>query len=189
MPLKKKMTSLKTTKLEEEKAEKKKRAEDIEEVLTTGQESSRKGSRAVIEIEKDKVKKEYDALSDILTNTTKKRKRTDKEYLLAVRDAAVDYLVTLDGKDYPGWKLKFFVTDGSIIALDKRPFKTSKGLLAVVISPDGEHYAKGMTASFDPLVDVGAARNLAYAVEDSLDYFTGQTASEEKPKIWIPKNN
>jgi hypothetical protein len=106
-----------------------------------------------------------------------------------VPGACVEYIDTIDYKEYPGWRLKLFITTGEPIAIKKKAFITKRGLLAILESPSGEYLAKGVTACFDPYVDVKAAQLLGVAIEDTLDYYTGKMTinKPEKTKIWTPE--
>ena len=168
----------------------KKAKETIEEVLATGDSNAKEGAKAVAEVETAEGKKLYNQWAADMEKISKTRKFTDFEYLSSLRTIAADYIATIDYKDYPGWRVYLYVTVGNIIAIDKKPFRTQKGLLAILKSPSKQYLAKGMKASFDPSVDSGGARGLGIVVEDTLDYYTGQSA-QQKPnanKIWTPPN-
>lgn len=162
------------TKLTNEKTEKEKNREVIEEVLATGSESKTEGEKAVAHVEKEKIHTENEQISKRLEQAKDSRKYDDLGYLKQVREAASDYLLTIDPKDYPGWKVKVYVTKGDIISIDKKPYKTDRGLLGMIVSPQGKSYYRAVKCSFDPIVDTLAARTLALSIEESLDYFTNQ---------------
>ena len=175
-------------KFEIKQEEKRKFHEKAEEILTTGDESRKKGLKAVAELEKQKIKTEADKLAERFEKSAKKRKFDDIGYLKSLREAAQDYILTIDPTDYPNWQLKLYITKGDPILVGKRWFKTQRGLLAILISPKNDHYAKGMTATFDPTVDVMGARGLGIAIEDTLDFFTGKMTAKE-PKLWTSDKN
>lgn len=161
-------------KIENEKQEKKKNDEVIEEILATGDESKAKGDKAVAEVEKKNIHAENEQIATQIQKAVDKRRFTDMSYLSQVRETASDYLATLDAKDYNGWRVKVYVTKGEVISLNNRPFKTEKGLLGIIISPEGRQYYRAIKMSFDPYVDVLAARQLAISIEDSLDSYSGK---------------
>lgn len=176
------------TRYEREKLTKKESHEQIEEVLLTGDENVRKGRKWTEEVTKQTEAKEEKEITDRLEIATNKRKFEDFGYLTSLREACIEYINTIDYKEYPGWRLKLFITAGKPIAIKKKAFSTKRGLLAILITPKNEYLAKGMAACFDPYVDVQAARKLGVAVEDTLDYYTGKitTKKAEAPKIWTP---
>jgi hypothetical protein len=179
------------TRFEKQKLIKKEAHEQIEEVLATGQENDRKGLKWTKEVTKQTDAQEEKEIAARIELSTKKRKFGDLGYLTSLRDACVEYIDTIDYKEYPGWRLKLFITTGEPIAIKKKAFITKRGLLAILESPSGEYLAKGVTACFDPYVDVQAARLLGVAVEDTLDYYTGKMTinKPEKTKIWTPDLN
>jgi hypothetical protein len=176
------------TKYEKEKLTKKESYEQIEEVLTTGQENVRKGRKWTEEVTKETEATEAREISNRLELATKKRQFNDLGYLMSLREACIEYIDTIDYKEYPGWRLKLFITTGQPIAINKKAFSTKRGLLAILTSPEGNYFAKGITACFDPIIDVKAARLLGVVIEDSLDHYTGKTSTKkiETPKIWTP---
>ena len=179
------------TKYEIEKKTKKESVEQIEEVLATGDENRKKGLKWTGEVEKAKLKKESDQIAKRFTISAGKRRFDDFTYLKSVREACSDYINTIDYNEYPGWQLKVYITTGEPISIKNRRFATDRGILALLISPKGEYLAKGMRASFDPIIDVRAARGLGIIIEETLDTYTGKIAKKEpeKPKIWTQEIN
>src|SRR3990167_2099887 len=105
------------TKLESSKEAKKEFYETAEEILATGDENANKAAKAVIEVEKKKVKEEYDHVSDRIQKATDKRRFDDFGYLTQIREAAVDMIQTFSPSDWPGWAIKLYVTTGKAIAI------------------------------------------------------------------------
>lgn len=124
-----------STKLEQEKTTKQEFYETAEKIFEAGHENRKRGVKAILEIEKDKAKAKDDVIAKQLEKATSQRRFDDFNYLLALREAAVEGINQIDYADYPGWRLKLFVTTGEIISINKKPFRTEKGLLAVLISP------------------------------------------------------
>lgn len=191
MDTKKTLKTKSLTKLGAEKKDKVDFHEKLEEIYETGHDNRRRGAKAITEVEVSKQKKDADLFNTQVELAEKKRRLDDKAYLIAIREACVEGIDQIDHRDYPGWKIKLFVTNGEMIAINKKPFKTQTGLLAIVISPKKEYYEKGMRASFDPLIDVNGARALAVSIEDTLDYYAGYMESspqrKQANKIWTPK--
>lgn len=179
------------TKHEKSQTIKKEFYEAAEKIFETGHENRKRSVKAILEIEKEKEKAKQDKIAISLEKATKQRRFDDHSYLTAVREAAVEGIEQIDYSDYPGWNLKLYITTGDLIEVGGRPFKTEKGLLAILTSPSKNYYHLGMRASFDPVNDVLGARSMAVLIEDSLDHYSGQSEEmkDKKEKLWTPKNN
>lgn len=176
------------TNLNRKKEEFKKAKETIEEVLATGDSNAKEGAKAVAEVETKAGKALHEQWARDMEIISRTRKFTDVEYLTSLRAITAEYISTIDYKDYPGWRVHLYVTTGKLIAIDKKPFRTQLGLLVILKSPSKQYLAKGMKASFTPSIDSVAARGLGIIVEDTLDYYTGQSTNQkpEPNKLWTP---
>lgn len=193
MATKKTLKKKSLTKLEEQKQDTIDFHEKLEEVYETGHDNKKRAAKAITEVEVGKQKSEADLFNSQLEAAEKSRRFTDDTYLKAVREACVEGVEQIDHRDYPGWQVKLFITTGKMIAIDKKPFSTQTGLLAIVVSPKNDYYSLGMRASFDPLTDVNGARALAVSIEDTLDYYAGYMESspqrKQANKLWTPKSS
>ena len=177
------------TKSEKSRTTKKEFYETAEQIFETGHENRKRSAKAIIEVEKEKEKAKSDAIAVDLEKATQSRRFDDRAYLTSIREAAVEGINQIDYADYPGWRLKLFITTGELIAIGGKPFRTEKGLLAILTSPSKQYYHLGMRASFDPVNDVLGARSMAVLIEDSLDHYSGQSEEmkDKKEKLWTPK--
>lgn len=162
------------TNLARKKEEFKEAKETIEEVLTTGGDNKKEAAKTIAEIETKKGRALHEQWATDMDKITKTRKFSDNEYLNSLHKIAAEYIAAIDYKDYPGWHVSLYITTGKPIVIDKKPFSTQRGLIAILKSPQNKYLAKGMKASFEPAIDSGGARGLGIIVEDTLDYYTGK---------------
>jgi len=158
------------TKLEQEKLRKRKLAETLEVIEATGQESEKKAAKWVIEVEKEREKKEEKAKAEL------------KEKLWGSRRKKIFYNKTL----LNFFKKRLRTIDWPLLYKYKVS-SNEKGIEIEVITPQGVKYAKGIKTVGEPEYDLYGAFILALQTENLLDKLEHRLAYQRtKSGIILP---
>lgn len=94
---------------------------------------------------------------------------------------------TLMQKDFPpGFEYHCIPTKSGPLNIYGKNFTAKDGILFVLKAPSGKVYAKAVTCSYMPEVDVKAVGLLAVEVENTVDSLKGILLSDKKIKIEKP---
>lgn len=167
------------TKLEKEK-EKKKEADESEEYF---RQVDKYGPKITIEdIEREESKKKK----------AKEEKASDlqsRKQLFSYEEKLAKYgQEGLNKIDFPsGWEFYALATYGKDIGIYGRWFKTERGVLFILRSPDGVVYQRGIRTRHDALIDCKAIDILVVQAENTVDSKKGILLSD-RPKEKITKS-
>mgnify|MGYP001578629582 CR=1 FL=1 len=151
------------TKYDLSKESKKKAWEEGERIDWLGQDSERKGAKAVIEENKELEKKEYKKTAEQLTklNDIKRNEEVYRQRLRVIGQARAR---------------KYDIPKGFLWTLEL----TSKGIVLWIADPKRRTYARGMKISGNPLYDLNGIDRL---IDKGLTFIDGKEIEYAKPII------
>lgn len=172
----------KGTKKQRSDSKKKELAENLEYLRQVEVHESQGGGRKFVHDTRQEEKKEDQKQEDTAKNNLESRIDAKFSYRRQLAEYALKRIMNQDPDS--DWDIFCVPTDGSVINIFGKRYKTQEGVIYVLRSPKKNVYVRAVRTCYDPEIDIGAIeRAMIHQAMNTIDSEKGILLSDNKDTL------